>query len=139
MNKRQLRDIVKQDNARRAKREAEENAILFADVTNAPEGIDPYHWGRSITGIPSNNNRNYKASDDCWKRGMRGKTVGVAPGTENATTGSATVAITRDGVTTVVPVSNFSRKSERTTKRVKRAAVQPETARVTLRGMDWSQ
>lgn len=78
MNKAQLRAIVKQDNARRALREAQEDALLFPVFSPCPEGVDPYLFDRGITGVPSAGNRDYKASRNCWDRGMRGRTFGIA-------------------------------------------------------------
>lgn len=94
--------------------EAEKDAIILADairyaerMRNEYNGTDYCH-SRNITGVPSEKNRTYRASDDCWKRGLRGRTVGVAP---NTTATEPTVAITRDGRTTIVPANGFGRKS----------------------------
>lgn len=129
MNKQQLRDIVKQDNARRAARVAAEDALLSPVYSPCPEGVDPYLWDRHITGVPSQGNRDYKASDNCWKRGMRGKTTGVAPGTELTAT-EATVLVTFNGVTTIKPVSEFRGKRVTHGVRVKREAIMPEVAKL---------
>lgn len=78
MTKQQMREIVKQDNARRAAREAQEDALLSPVYSPCPDGTDPYLWDRGITGVPSHGNRDYKASTNCWDRGLKGKTFGVA-------------------------------------------------------------
>ena len=114
----QLRDIVKADNARRANRVLADLA-LFPEINDAPDGIDPYLWDRNITGVPSAANRTYRASDDCWNRGMRGRTVGVGAAIEDgvltipaaSADGTPTMRVTRDGVTTVVPVPRKTRKT----------------------------
>lgn len=106
MTKQQLRAIVKADNARRAAREAEENQTLGITpvYSPCPAGVDPYLWDRSITGVPSHANRTYRASVNCWDRGMRGKAYDYS---DKLTATEPTVAVTSNGITTVVPVSNF--------------------------------
>jgi hypothetical protein len=71
---------------------------------------------------------------------MRGTMHGIAPGTEATNNGIATVAITKDGITTVqtvhsVRTKNARRRSVKTTT----ANHVTETSRIELRGMDWSQ
>lgn len=130
MTKQQLRDIVKSDNARRAARIAQEDAMLNPMFSPCPDGVDPYLWDRHITGVPSAGNRDYKASDNCWNRGMRGRTVGIAPGTEDTNDGTATVAVTFNGVTSIRPVSDFRpERSKHIGVRVKRDNT-PESARL---------
>lgn len=154
MNKRQLRDILKQDNARRAQRQQLEDAILFGDTSTQD---DPNSDAFKIASAPRNAHVNpclvrkigvvspppkTSASRNSWDRGMsRTTTVGVAPGTaEQSTTEGATVAVTRNGITEVVPASAFNKKREtRVTHKRSTTAHTTETARITLRGMDWSQ
>lgn len=103
MNKAQLRAIVKQDNARRAAREAQEDALLAQAYSPCPEGVDPYLFDRGITGVPSAGNRDYKASRNCWDRGMRGRTFGIAQD------GAAANTMLVNGV--VMPVPTRKRES----------------------------
>lgn len=126
MNQSQLRAIVKADNARRAARDAQDDVTLGLRYSPCPDGVDPYLWDRGITGVPSQRNRDYKASVNCWDRGMRGRTFGAAG--DNAP--ANTVSVMRDGITTVVDVSTF--KPTRDTHaaiRVKRDNT-PEAARL---------
>jgi hypothetical protein len=92
---RRSRDIVKADRAVRQAREAEELIALAREFypSEVFEGCDPYHVSRSITGEPSEKNRVHRATDNCWNRGMRGRTVGIAPGTEDSSDGTATVRV----------------------------------------------
>lgn len=53
--------------------------------------------------------------------------------------GARTVKVIRDGITTYVPAASFGRKSRTTRNRVVRVNRTPETARIPLKGMDWSQ
>lgn len=125
-----MRDIVKADNARRADRVIKEMA-LFADHTDAPEGIDPYLWDRSITGVPSAGNRNPKASANSWTVGLNHRCKGVATGTETTATEATVLVVTADGQGAIVPASNYAKKRDtRAVVRVKREAVIPETARI---------
>lgn len=125
-----MREIVKADNARRADRVIAELA-LFADHTDAPEGIDPYLWDRSITGVPSAGNRNPKASPNSWLIGLSHRCVGVATGTETTHKGAPTVRVITADSNTVRPVSDFAKKRDtRAVVRVKREAVLPETAQI---------
>lgn len=126
MNQSQLRAIVKADNARRAAREAQEDALLAQAYSPCPEGVDPYLWDRSITGVPSAANRDYKASTNCWDRGMKGRTFGAAQ--DNAP--ANTVLVMHDGVTRVAEVSEFRpTRATRAAVRVTRTTA-PEAARL---------
>lgn len=71
--------------------------------------VDPYHRDREITGEPSDKNRTHRASDDCWKRGLRTRTVGIAPGTEHTSDGTATVAVIVNGTTTIRSAHSFTK------------------------------
>lgn len=146
MHKRQLREIMKADNARRAQREAIEDAILglhnevdpLSDAARIAANTKPGTRVNPclVRGIGTvNPPAPTSASRNSWDRGMRGRTVGVAPGTESSV---PTVAITRDGVTTVVPVSELRGTTRRRTRKLQTTHT-PETARITLKGMDWSQ
>lgn len=107
-----LRDDAKRRNARKATEDAQLDKIRNGAFTPCPDNVDPYLWSRSITGAPSQANRDYKASQDCWKRGLRSaRTVGSAGGDNPALN---TVAITRDGETIVVPVPRKGRVVKRT-------------------------
>lgn len=128
MTKQQMRAIVKADNARRAAREAKENETLgiTTKYSECPDGIDPYLYSRGITGVPSQRNRDYKASTNCWDRGLRGRTFGAAQ--DNAP--ANTVLVMKDNVTTIVPVSDFRpTRSTRAAVRVTRTTA-PEAARL---------
>lgn len=103
-----LREDAKRRNARKATEDALLDKIRNGASDGAPDGIDPYLWSRSITGAPSQANRDYKATQDCWKRGLRSsRTVGSAGGDDPALN---TVAVTRPGFETiVVPVPRKGR------------------------------
>lgn len=103
-----LREDAKRRNARKATEDALLDKIRNGATPGAPDGIDPYLWSRSITGAPSQANRDYKATQDCWKRGLRSsRTVGSAGGDDPALN---TVAISRPGFETIiVPVPRKGR------------------------------
>lgn len=103
MDNAQLADILTSDKARRA----EQADTLIALATAYYNQPDQYHVSRGITGEPSEKNRTYRATETCWARGMKGKTVGIAPGTETISDGTATVAVTMNGVTTIRSAHSF--------------------------------
>lgn len=110
--------ILKADAKRRATREIEELAQLSAIESGrytAPgmNQVDPYHYSRSIRGVPSNKQRNVRYAET-W-RATANKAVGTAYGF-NPTTGQVnkgqTVKVTApDGTTSVKPVSAFRSKN----------------------------
>lgn len=102
------REIMRADAKRRNARDIEDFLALKGNRV-APAGIDPYLFSRSIRGVPSENNRQHRASENCWTRGMMGRTVGVAPGTTVDTFTVPTVAVTINGETTVRNVSEYRR------------------------------
>jgi hypothetical protein len=139
MRKSQLRDIVKADNARRAARRIMEDAILGLDMIEvsvdatriaANQKPGTYVNPCLVRGIGTiNPPRNTSASDNCWNRGMKGKTVGVAPGT-NPT--EPTVLVHKNGKSTIVPAKGFGRT--RNTRAVVRVARVADTATVNYGG-----
>jgi hypothetical protein len=146
---RQLREIERSDAVRRAERYLLENAQLGLDtldtasdafkIAHAPKDahVNPcLVRGAGMVCPPPKTS----ASQNSWNRGMRGTMHGIAPGTEATNNGIATVAITKDGITTVqtvhsVRTKNARRRSVKTTT----ANHVTETSRIELRGMDWSQ
>jgi hypothetical protein len=102
-----MADIEQRDAKRRAKRDAAELAKLTG--TDTP-GM--YYASRGITGEPSEKNRQYKASDDSWKRGLKGRTFGVA----RRGAAGHTVKVTRNGRTTIEDARGFGR-TEKSVKR----------------------
>jgi len=77
MNRQRQNEIMRVDRERRNARKRAEAEQL--GLTPIDENVDTYLWSRSITGEPSAKNRVYRASDNCWKRGLaRTRTVGVA-------------------------------------------------------------
>lgn len=125
MNNAELRAIEASDTLRRAQGSDELIALALA-YYGAP---DDYHVSRGITGEPSEKNRTHRASDNCWNRGLRGRTVGIAPGT---TTPFASVAVTKDGQTTIVSASSF-RKANIATKSRKHKQAQIDNRPEVLR------
>lgn len=108
MNEAEQLATLERDAARRALRESEELVALAQRYYGMP---DNYHVSRGITGEPSEKNRTYRATETCWKRGMTGRTVGIAPGTEHESDGTATVAITyADGTHTIRSAASFNKK-----------------------------
>jgi hypothetical protein len=105
--------ILAADEARRAERIKRENAEL--GIVEVPEGVDPYHYSRSIRGVPLSMTRKrqgrvIKASPSSWNRGMRYRTVGFAPGTDPQE--GQTVAVTySDGTTEIKSASSFRRQN----------------------------
>lgn len=101
--------IMEADLKRRHEREQEELrklGLLDSD----------YVQSRNITGEPTDKHRVHRASDDCWKRGLRGRTVGIAPDTE--VTGIATVRVIHaDGTTEIRTANSFRTKNIATKQR----------------------
>lgn len=129
MNAAEQLQTLERDAARRALRESEELVALAQRYYNTP---DNYHLSRGITGEPSEHNRTYRASDNCWKRGMLGRTIGIAPGTESTSNGTATVLVIKDGVTTVVTANSFRQRhiATRQRKHVESRRIVAECARL---------
>jgi hypothetical protein len=121
---RDLDSIVAQDNARRAM-QADELIKLASAYYGAP---DSYHVSRGITGEPSEANRQHRASDDCWNRGMRGKTFGVA----HKGAAAHTVKVTRDGVTTIKDARSYREVAIATKQRKHRAASAADNRRALM-------
>lgn len=67
--------LRQQANARKANHAAQ-LAELHA-VTEKRIAEYDYCEARSLTGVPSNANRTYRATRDSWSRGLRGKTMGA--------------------------------------------------------------
>lgn len=114
---RRSRVIVNEDRARRQARETQELNELIAQFypSTVFEGCDPYHVSRGITGEPIEKNRVHRGSDNCWNRGMRGRTVGIAPGTEATSDGTATVRVIHaDGKTEIRSARSFREASKAT-------------------------
>lgn len=121
MSKQQLRAIVKADNARRAQRTRLEDAILGIDVVDSlsdqsriAESIKQHGLRLRVNpcivrGIGTvNPPLPIRATEDCWTRGMRGRTVGTADGK------TASVKVTHaDGASEVLPVAHFRGKRDK--------------------------
>lgn len=123
--------ILREDAKRRNAREIEDFIREHAPTKVVDLGVDPYHASRGITGVPSAGNRNYSASDNCWNRGMRGRTIGVANGQPwDTPDAEPTVRIIHaDGTEKVIPVPKKSRESRAATRVVRETHV-PESARL---------
>lgn len=115
---RDLDKIMREDAKRRLVREAEEMAAFVAAKTkprfkNGRQYVNPeLVQGIGIITPP----RQTSASDNCWKRGMRGRTVGIVTEGENLVpvTDYPSMKVTKDGVTTIVPItSTRTRKSRK--------------------------
>jgi hypothetical protein len=116
LSRQRQRQIMLDDAKRRNAREAADIEAIVAAHGKIREGIDPYLFSRSIRGVPSPNNRNHKASQDSWKRGLRDTTVGVASPTDTIPTVRVTKMYDSGEMrTTVVPASSF-RKPRNVTK-----------------------
>jgi hypothetical protein len=150
MRKSDMRRIVKEDNARRAVRQAMEDAILglglvpdpLSDRAKIAQNMKPGTKVNAclVRGIGTvNPPLPTSASRNSWDRGMTGRVVGIAPGTEETAKESTVRVIHADGTDEIRTVSSF-RKSERnrTTRRTTQTT-KPETSRIELKGMDWSQ
>jgi hypothetical protein len=110
MTNAQKRAIMEADMQRRNERDIAEFLELHA-LTSAPKGVDPYHFSRSNTGVPSNNNRVCRAHDT--SKYPRQRTVGTAmndSGPILTNEGNATVRVIKDGVETILPASAFRSK-----------------------------
>lgn len=91
-----MRAIEIADLIRRQDRDVAELRALGIDIDT------DYCHSRNITGEPSEKNRTYRATDDCWKRGLRTRTVGTA--TDD---GEQTVKVIQGDHVAIVPVSHF--------------------------------
>lgn len=90
-----------------AQRRLERTIQELQDI--ATRSIDPYHWSRGITGTPSNGNRQYRASDDCWALGLSNPGLAVAQDDHGRKHGHS-VKVIKDGTTTIKPVSSFRKR-----------------------------
>jgi hypothetical protein len=123
MRKQDLRRIVKEDNARRAARRVIEDAILGIGIVQQDDVTsDAYKIAHNtvkgawvnpclVRGIGTVNPPVHtSASDNCWNRGMRGKTKGIAPGTADTSDGTPTMRIIKPGLADViVPANGYGR------------------------------
>lgn len=72
MRQSHIRAIERRDAIARSKRQQAELIELAEryygsqEGSSAPEGVDPYHYSRSITGIPSPGNAAHKGTESCW-------------------------------------------------------------------------
>jgi hypothetical protein len=65
--------VERADAIRRGSREAAELIELASlyygnEPSDVPAGVDPYHYSRSISGVPSNRNRSTRVSESSWDR-----------------------------------------------------------------------
>lgn len=108
LSKAQQREIMRQDAERRLERDIAEHLLLNKSSDATP----------SETGVPNNHMRNPKASADCWSRGLKGRTVGVAPGTEAESDGTPTVrVIYANGESHIEPARGFGKGTRTVLKR----------------------
>lgn len=103
-------------------------------VTPPRETGYDYFESRQLTREPTERNRTYRASDNCWNRGMSGRTVGVATDDHgNPLTREPSVSVTTsDGRTRVVSTDQF-RRARHVTRRRQNAQVrrvESESARM---------
>lgn len=114
-----MADVMIADLVRRQERDLAELRALGITLDT------DYAHSRNITGEPSEKNRVYRASDDCWKRGLRTRTVGTA-----TNDGRQTVKVTRNGHSEIVPVSHY-RKQRIATKQRAHAIEVAQSHRIT--------
>lgn len=133
MNAAQQREIVRADRARRLARQLDEDIEIFG-----PPKASENHAGKllvrsdaramgCVTALTT------RASRSSWldKNGqLRGRVVGIAPGTEDTSDGTPTVLVTHaDGRSEVLPANGFGRKVNRkSAPRQTAAADMPEMA-----------
>lgn len=120
-----MSDIARADHARRIAREGAELDALIAQFYPTSDD-DSYAHSRNLTGEPSEKNRVYRATEDCWTRGLKGRTVGVARKTDTV----PTVRVIKNGHTTVEPAYRFratakKRRASQTTRRINAADLAP--------------
>lgn len=143
---RNINAILREDTKRRNARQAMEDAILGLGLKVVDESSDAYKIAHNtvrgsrvnpclVRGIGTvNPPPNTSASDNCWNRGMRGKTVGIAPGTEDSSDGTPTVRVIRNGQEEIVPANRFGRSSGKRKSTKANAVIQPETAKLKIVG-----
>jgi len=130
LSRQRQREIMREDAKRRNARNEQEitDFMRAKGHIETPTGVDPYHYSRAIKGVPANQHRIVRASDNCWKRGMRGRTVGVANPTDTIPT---VRVIHADGTTAIVPASNFHKsRTTRNRQRTVQQNTQPEVLRM---------
>jgi len=98
-----------------------------------------YQWSRSLRGVPSPGNRNYRASVSSWERGLSmsrtvgtgvgvfGESVFIADDGTLSNAGTTTVKVIDDDGTRYVPISYFRR--ERVPRRKTATAAETQAAR----------
>ena len=134
------RRIMRDDARRRMARDIEQARELILRVPD-----DPNHYceSRNLTGAPTEHNRTYRATPDCWRYlidprdpradGTRGtRTIGTMRAVGATPMGLGTVKVTRDGKTSYAHVREF--RAERTTRKNTTTAMAvtrvPESARI---------
>lgn len=137
---RDLKAILREDAKRRNARQVMEDAILGIGVEVIDECSDAFKIAANtvkgarvnpclVRGIGTvNPPPNTSASDNCWNRGMRGKTIGVATGTELTAENPTVLVKYADGSEEIRTVSSF--RSKRSTTHKRSEAKVAETARV---------
>lgn len=93
-----------------------DQARIMARLEAESAGTDYCH-SRNITGVPSERNRDHKASQDSWNRGLRGRTFGVAAsldsdGRLDRRADIHTVRVTRNGHTRIEDSRGFGRAAK---------------------------
>jgi hypothetical protein len=109
LSRAEQRAIVAADAERRRAREIDEYLQLHGS-SEASESYDP-----RLTALPCQTSgvgvvyppRRVRVSEDSWTRGMRGRTVGVAPGTEDSATEATVRVIHADGSSEIRTASSF--------------------------------
>lgn len=141
---RNIHAILREDTKRRNARQVMEDAILGINTDEIDKCSDAYKISINtvkgarvnpclVRGVGTvNPPAHTSASDNCWNRGMRGRTQGVATGTEltHKVGDPATVLVIKDGMREIRTVSSFRNKRERVSRR-KSVAKVAETARLT--------
>lgn len=121
-----MAEIAQADRERRNARESAELDALIAQFYPASSDDDSYAHSRNLTGEPSEQNRVYRATEDCWTRGLKGRTVGVARKTDTV----PTVRVIKNGHTTIEPAYRFrattkKRRASQTSRRITSADLAP--------------
>jgi hypothetical protein len=118
--------ILREDQERRITREV--NEWLALNTAKPDPNAMPADY------LP-NRHRTIRASEDSWRRGLKGRTAGIAPGTEDASDGTPTVAVWNLFQRHGVKVYN-ARRFGRTRQTARQTDSQPSEGRFSIRTDD---
>lgn len=116
MTRQDMQRILDEDAKRRnARIEAEDSLLMQSGYV--PEGVDPYHFSRSIKGEPSNHHRVVRATSDNWDNHYYRDAHGNLRSKRTRCVGTDVTVTYADGTTEVRSPGSFRAESTHTKQR----------------------